>query len=53
MISADAGTVTLLLFLNQNTTSTKYEGPRLDGSRIRVTMTKVDENWLISDLVPV
>ncbi|MBF6278414.1 MULTISPECIES: hypothetical protein [Nocardia] len=53
VVSADTSTATLLLFLNQSTVSTKYQGPRLDGSRILVTMTKVDELWLIEDLVPV
>ncbi|ORI28809.1 hypothetical protein BH686_00760 [Rhodococcus erythropolis] len=53
VVNADANDVTLLLFLNQSTTSTKYEGPRLDGSRVRVTMTDADGSWLISDITPV
>ncbi|WP_431950381.1 hypothetical protein [Nocardia lijiangensis] len=53
VVTADPGKVTLLLFLDQETTSTKYQGPRLDGSRVRVVMTKVADQWLISDITPV
>ncbi|MEV4241462.1 MULTISPECIES: hypothetical protein [unclassified Nocardia] len=53
IVTAAADKVTVLLFLNQETSSTKYQGPRLDGSRIRVGMTKVDGQWLISDITPV
>ncbi|MGV9668193.1 hypothetical protein [Nocardia niigatensis] len=51
--SAGRDEVTLLLFLNQETTSTKYQGPRLDGSRVRVTMARDAGTWLISDITPV
>ncbi|MBF6149553.1 hypothetical protein [Nocardia nova] len=53
VVSASRDEVTLLLFLNQETTSTKYQGPRLDGSRVRVTMTRDSGTWLISDITPV
>jgi Mce-associated membrane protein len=53
VVTADAGKVTLLLFVNQETTSSKYQGPRLDGSRVRVTMTDSAGTWLISDITPV
>lgn len=53
VVSAGRDEVTLLLFLNQETTSTKYQGPRLDGSRVRVTMTRDSGTWLISDITPV
>ncbi|WP_433567258.1 hypothetical protein ACQP1O_19930 [Nocardia sp. CA-151230] len=53
MVSADRDNVVLLLFLNQETTSTKYQGRRLDGSRVRVTMAKAAGTWLISDITPV
>lgn len=53
VVTADPDKVTLLLFLDQETTSTKYQGPRLDGSRVRVIMTKVADQWLISDITPV
>lgn len=53
VVSADRDKVVLLLFLNQSTTSTKYQGPRLDGSRVRVTMANAAGTWLISDITPV
>ncbi|MFE7722668.1 hypothetical protein ACFU44_26920 [Nocardia rhizosphaerihabitans] len=53
IVTADVDKVTVLLFLNQETSSAKYQGPRLDGSRIRVGMTNVDGRWLISDITPV
>ena len=52
IVTAAADKVTVLLILNQETSSTKYQGPRLDGSRIRVGMTKVDGQWLISGITP-
>ncbi|MGW5113150.1 hypothetical protein [Nocardia sp. NPDC004123] len=53
VVAAGRDEVTLLLFLNQETTSTKYQGPRLDGSRARVTMARDAGTWLISDITPV
>ncbi|MGY4101943.1 hypothetical protein ACW2Q0_20690 [Nocardia sp. R16R-3T] len=53
VVSAGQDEVTLLLFLNQETTSTKYQGPRLDGSRVRVTMARDAGTWLVSDITPV
>lgn len=53
VVSSSEDEVALLLFLNQNTTSASQEAPRLDGSRVRVTMSDVDGQWLISDLKPV
>ncbi|WP_327097653.1 hypothetical protein OIE68_01880 [Nocardia vinacea] len=53
VVTATVDKVAVLLFLDQETTSSKYQGPRLDGSRIRVTMTHADDRWLISDITPV
>ncbi|MGW5514353.1 hypothetical protein [Nocardia africana] len=53
VVSSGKDEVTLLIFLNQETTSTKYQGPRLDGSRVRVTMARDAGAWLISDITPV
>ncbi|MFE3229216.1 hypothetical protein [Nocardia sp. NPDC059228] len=53
VVEATAERVTLLMFLNQTTTSTKMPGPRLDGSRVRITMTQSGAQWLISDITPV
>ncbi|MEU1994050.1 hypothetical protein ABZ511_06335 [Nocardia gamkensis] len=53
VISASADKVDVLLFVNQETTSSKYQGPRLDGSRVRVTMTQTSGKWLISEITPI
>lgn len=53
VVTADTDSVTLLMFLNQNTTSATQNAPRLDGSRVRVTLSDVDGRWLVSDLKPV
>ncbi|MFI6365261.1 hypothetical protein ACIBG0_21190 [Nocardia sp. NPDC050630] len=53
VVTAAVDKVTMLVFLDQETTSSKYQGPRLDGSRIRVTMTPAGDRWLISDITPV
>ncbi|MFJ2667475.1 hypothetical protein ACIO14_24330 [Nocardia fluminea] len=52
VVSATADRVVLLVFLNQETTSSAYQGQRLDGSRIRVGMASVDGQWLISEITP-
>lgn len=44
--------VTLLMFVNQTTTSRAAKVPRLDGSRIKVTMSKVGDHWLVSNFAP-
>ena len=43
----------VLVFVNQSTTSTASKTPQLDGSRIRVGLTKVHGQWLVSSLSPV
>ncbi|MFE3002781.1 hypothetical protein ACFXG4_48470 [Nocardia sp. NPDC059246] len=53
VVSATTDKVDLLLFVNQETNSGKYQGPRLDGSRVRVTMTHTGGQWLISEITPV
>jgi Mce-associated membrane protein len=53
VISATADKVDLLVFIDQTTTSKDAAPPRLDGSRVRVTMSLVDSKWLISNLTPV
>ncbi|GAA5054508.1 hypothetical protein [Nocardia callitridis] len=53
VVTAARDRVTLLLFLNQETTSSHYQGPRLDGSRVRVTMAGSGDDWLISEITPV
>ncbi|PYE12358.1 Mce-associated membrane protein [Williamsia limnetica] len=44
---------TALLFINQTTTSTDEPDPKLDGSRVKVTVEKSGDSWKISALTPV
>lgn len=53
VVDANSDKVTVLMFLNQNTTSTKLQAPRLDGSRVTVEMTPIAGDWLISGITPV
>jgi Mce-associated membrane protein len=50
-VTSDA--VNLLLFLNQSTTARDTPDPKLDGSRVTVSMKKVGADWLIADVSPV
>lgn len=52
VISAQSGTATLLMFLNQQTkTSTKSESV-LNDTAVRVVMRQVNGTWLVDNLVP-
>lgn len=42
-----------LLFINQSTTSAEKPDPALAASSVRVTLSKVDDSWLISSFDPV
>lgn len=42
-----------LLFINQTTTSAEKPEPALAASSVRVTLSKVDDSWLISSFDPV
>ncbi|GAB6919611.1 hypothetical protein JCM9803A_00610 [Rhodococcus erythropolis] len=53
VVTADSENVTLLLFVNQTTTTTVTPDPVLDGSRVSVALTRVGSDWYISDLKPV
>lgn len=43
----------VLLFLNQTTTTAAKADPTFSGSRVRVGLDNVDGRWLISDVTPV
>lgn len=45
---ASQNEVVVLLFVNQTTTSTRVDGPRVDLNRVRMTMRRVDGRWLVS-----
>ncbi|KAA9163659.1 twin-arginine translocation pathway signal [Amycolatopsis acidicola] len=51
-VSADAGTVVVVVFIDQRTSSKAQPDPRATSSTARVTMTKVAGTWLISELTP-
>lgn len=53
VVSAEDERVVTLVFVNQTTQSNVTPEPRVDGSRLKVTLEKVGDRWLISDLVPV
>lgn len=46
--SESAHTVVVLLFIDQTVTNTQLPDPRMDRSRIKMTMQKVDGRWLAS-----
>lgn len=50
VVSADEGRVVVLLFLNQSTSSAQLPADRIDTIQTRVTMTRIDDRWLISAL---
>jgi Mce-associated membrane protein len=54
VVSAGPGTVVVLLFVDQASVrqdhGQKSPQTRIDQSRVRVTMTKVGNRWLVSDL---
>jgi Mce-associated membrane protein len=51
VVRAAQNQVVVLLFVNQTTTSTRVEGPKVDLNRVRLTMTRVDGDWLVSKVV--
>lgn len=53
VVDASGDQVTVLVLLDQTTTSTKQKKGELDGSRDRVVMRNVGGTWLIAALDPV
>ncbi|QCB50007.1 h domain protein [Rhodococcus sp. PAMC28707] len=53
VVSADPDEATIMLFLNQITTSTDAPDAASSGSRVRMKMEKVDGRWLASELTPI
>ena len=51
VVRASQNQVVVLLFVNQTTTSTRVEGPKVDLNRVRLTLTRVDGDWLVSKVV--
>lgn len=46
--SASANKVVVLVFIDQTVTNTAVPDPRIDRSRIKITMEKIDGRWLAS-----
>jgi Mce-associated membrane protein len=53
VVSLDGDAATVLLFLNQVTTSAQTPDPTTTGSRVTVDLTRVDGTWAVSGLEPV
>jgi Mce-associated membrane protein len=53
VIEADVNRVVELLFVNQTTQGANLPQPRIDGSRLVLTMQKVHNQWLIQNLEPI
>jgi Mce-associated membrane protein len=51
VVSATANQVVVLLFVNQTTTSTRLDGPRVDLNRVRLTLVRVGGSWLVNNVV--
>ena len=50
---AGANTATVLLFVDQTVQNTQLPRPRLDRSRINVSMLRVNGRWLVNNLSPI
>ena len=50
VIEADPGEVTILVYLNQATTSSRVTGQQVDQSRVRMRLVERDGRWLVSEV---
>ena len=50
VVRAGDDRVVALLFVDQTTTSTRLEGPKVDLNRVRMTLVEQDGKWLVSEL---
>jgi len=48
VVRAAQNRVVLLLFVDQTTTSTRLDGPKVDLNRVRMTLTRTGGQWLVS-----
>jgi Mce-associated membrane protein len=51
VVRADPNRVVVLVFVNQTTTSTRLDGPKVDLNRVRLTLDRVGGEWLVSRVV--
>jgi Mce-associated membrane protein len=49
-IWARPGEAQVLLFVNQQTTTAKTKGPRVDLNRVRMTLRRTERGWLVSNV---
>jgi Mce-associated membrane protein len=50
VVSSTSTRVTVLLFVDQTTTSNRLDGPKVDQNRVQLVMAKVGSHWLVSGL---
>ncbi len=50
VVRASEDRVVVLLYVDQTTTSTRLDGPKVDLNRVRMTLVEDDGNWLVSEL---
>ncbi|GAC1374108.1 MAG: hypothetical protein NVSMB4_01310 [Acidimicrobiales bacterium] len=50
VVRASPDTVVTIVFVNQVTTSSLTSGPKIDLSRVRMTLQNVDGRWLVSNV---
>jgi Mce-associated membrane protein len=50
VVRAEENRVVVLLFVDQTTTSTRLDGPKVDLNRVRLTMTRTGGEWLVSEV---
>jgi Mce-associated membrane protein len=48
VVQASAHRAVVLLYVDQTTTSTRLEGPKVDLNRVRMTLVEQDGKWLVS-----
>ena len=52
VVRASGDEAVILMFLNQISADKKATTPTLSGSRVRVTLRRVDDSWRVSELTP-
>lgn len=50
VVQASPGRVVVIVFVNQTTTSTRVTGPRVDQSRVRMTLKNQGGKWLVEQV---
>ena len=50
VVSATPDRVVTVAFVNQTTTSTRVEGPKIDQSRVRMSLREVDGEWRVDQV---